>query len=100
MIPFWKNVSGIETVNKSSAWYIDIQGQLHIASKSFAFVVVWLESEFRIEKVYRDDDFWHDKMKEPLVYFYEELMVKELIEPRKRRRMPPRECNETKKIFE
>lgn len=57
LIPLWKTVSRVATINKMSPWYIEIQGQLHIASKSYAYVVVWLESEFKIEKIPRDDDF-------------------------------------------
>lgn len=100
LIPLWKNVSGIETINKSSAWYIEIQGQLHITARSFAYVVVSLESEFRVETIYRDDDFWYDTMESPLVYFYEQVMLKELVDPRKRRKMPARAYNPVTQIFE
>jgi len=100
-IPFWKKKkSGVLTVNKNSEWYIEIQGQLHITRKSFAFLVIWLESEFQIETVYRDDDFWEDKMEKPLVYFYEEVMLKELVDPRLRRNMPLRVYNSETKTFE
>lgn len=100
LLPFWKKESGGETVNKLSDWYCEIQGDLHISRKSFAFVVVWLESEFRIEKVYRDDDFWFDKMKDKLVFFYENAMLKELVDPRKRRQIKLRVYNPTTNSFE
>lgn len=100
LTPLWKFVSGVEIINKASAWYIEIQGQLHITRKSFAYVVVWIRSEFRIEKVLRDDDFWETKMKEPLTYFWEQVMIKELVNPRKRRSMPLRAYNPSTEIFE
>lgn len=43
LIPLWKTVAGVETINKNSAWYIYIQGQLHIASKS-------TENFFKLQK--------------------------------------------------
>lgn len=100
LIPLWKIVRGVETVNKASPWYIEIQGQLHVTWRAFAYVVVWLESEFRVEKIYRDDDFWHDKMKEPLLFFYEQCMIKELVNPRKNRFMPLRAYNKDIETFE
>lgn len=100
LINFWKIEAGVEVINKKSEWYIEVQGELHVACKTFAFVVVWVESEFRIEKVYRDDDFWFDTMAEKLVYFYENVMLKEQVDPRKRRQMNLRKYNSTTKLFE
>lgn len=100
MIPFWKTVQGVETVNKSSAWYIQLQAELHIACKSFAFLVVYVESDLRFETIYRDDDFWFETMEKPLVFFYEEAMIKELVDPRRRRRMKLRVYNSKTKKFE
>lgn len=100
LIPYWKQVKGVMTVNKSSAWYIEIQAELHIACKSFAFLVIWVESDIKIETVYRDDDFWVNIMENPLVSFYEEAMIKELVNPRKRRSMQLRAYNSATKTFE
>lgn len=100
LINFWKTTSGVETINKTSEWYIEIQGELHVSYRSFAYIIVWVESEFRIEKVYRDDDFWFDVMKEKLVYFYENVMLRELVDPRKRRQMKLRAYNPETKAFE
>lgn len=100
MIPFYKYVQGVMTVNKSSAWYIELQAELHIAYRSFAFLVIYLESDFKIEKIYRDDDFWFEKMVKPLVFFYEQAMIKELVDPRIRRTMKLRVYNSVTNTFE
>lgn len=100
LIPFWKLESRKEIINKNSAWHIEIQGQLHISMKSFAYLVVWIESEFKIKKIIRDDDFWDAKMKAPLIYFYQQVMLKELINPRKNRNMPLRAYNPATETFE
>lgn len=99
-INFFVMKSGVETVNKNSEWYIEIQGELHITRRTLAYLVVWVESEFRIEKVYRDDDFWFDEMEEKLVYFYENVMIKEQVDPRKKRHMQLRKYNTQTKAFE
>lgn len=100
MIPFWKLVNGVEEVNKSSPWYIELQAELHVAERSFAFLVVFVESDVRIERICRDDDFWFDVMEKPLVFFYEQAMVKEQVDPRKSRSMKLRVYNAVTKTFE
>lgn len=100
LINFWKIESGVEVVNKTSDWYIDIQGELHVAGKSYAFVVVWVEAEFKIEKVFRDDTFWAEMMEQKLINFYESAMIKELVDPRKRRQMKLRKYNCNTNSFE
>lgn len=100
MIPIWKLVDSVVTVNKSSSWYIELQAELHIAEKTFAYLVVFVESDVKIEQIYRDDDFWYSTMEKPLVFFYEQAMIKELVDPRKRRSMKLRAYNAVSKTFE
>lgn len=97
---FWVVKSGVETVNKNSEWYIEIQGELHVTRRSFAFVIVWVESEFKIERIYRDDTFWAEEMEKKIVDFYENVMVKEQVDPRKQRNMKLRVYNTQTKTFE
>lgn len=100
LIPMWKSVRGVVTVNKSSAWYIELQAELHISCKTFAFVVVFVETDLKIDKIYRDDEFWFETMEKPLIFFYEQAMIKELVDPRKRRSMKLRAYNKETKSFE
>lgn len=100
LIPFWTVVSGVICVNVKSQLYIEVQGQLHISNKLFAYVVVYLgESEYKIEKVTRNDDFWTKVMESELVFFYNEAMVKELVNPRDGRSMEVRQYDEASKTF-
>lgn len=100
LIPIWKLVDSVVTLNKSSAWYIELQAELHIAEKAYAFLVVYLETDLKIEQIYRDDDFWFNTIEKPLVTFYETAMIKELVDPRKRRSMKIRAYNSKTKMFE
>ncbi|KAG4076831.1 hypothetical protein HA402_004433 [Bradysia odoriphaga] len=100
LIAFWKRNNGVETINKSSAWYIEVQAELHITRRVYAFVVVFVESDSRIEKIYRDDTFWSETMEKPLVFFYEQAMLKELVNPRRQRSMKLRAYNPTTKTFD
>lgn len=100
LITFWKRNPDAVTLNKSSAWYIEVQAELHIARKAYAFVVVFLETDSRIEKIYRDDKFWYETMEKPLVFFYEQAMLKELVDPRRQRSMKLRTYNPVTKTFD
>lgn len=101
LIPFWTvATSGEIRVNIKSSWYIEVQGQLHIADKKIAYVVVYLGgSEYKIEKVVRDDDFWINQMEKELVFFYNEAILKELVNSRDERNMELRQYDEISKTF-
>lgn len=51
--------------------------------------------QYKIVEIPRDDAFFDQQMKMTLTYFYNEVMIKELVDPRKKRRMVGPE----KKIF-
>ncbi|KAG4075381.1 hypothetical protein HA402_009534 [Bradysia odoriphaga] len=83
-IPFWKKVNGSWELNKQHEWFIELQGDLHITGRNYGNLMVWLgeklgEAQFRIVRIPRDDAFFRDKMKPKLDYFYENVMVKELV---------------------
>lgn len=100
LLPFWQVVAGVISVNTKSHWHIEIQGQLHVANKKFAYLVAYLsETEWKIEKVNRDDDFWDREMKEELIFFFNEAMVKEIVNPRDERSMEQRKYDEISKTF-
>lgn len=100
LIPFWTVTSGSVSVNIKSQLYIEVQGQLHIANKSYAYVVVYLgETQYKIEKVARDDNFWTKEMESELVFFFNEAMIKELVNPREERSMELRQYDEATETF-
>lgn len=92
LLPFWKYNNGNVSINPKGSWYIEMQGMLHITQKEFGHLVVWLgDNEVKIKTVERDDKFWDEEVKEKLVYFYNEAMIKEVVDPRRRRKMDLRE---------
>lgn len=102
MIPFWTKSNSSEgvTVNVDSHWYMQIQGQLHVSDKKVAHLMVYLgPSEFKIVKVDRDDEYWKTRMESELMYFFNEAMLKELVDSRHRRYMELRDYDEKNKIF-
>lgn len=48
----------------------------------------------------RNEEFWNKEMEEELCYFYNEALLKELINPRDERGMELRQYNSKKEIFE
>lgn len=97
-LPFWKEENGSMTINKKSDWYIELQSELRITRKAYGFIMVWLgeymgEPQYRIVEVPRDDEFFETQVKPELEYFYNEVMIKELVHSRKERYMILREYN-------
>lgn len=87
---FWTTKSVKKTINTKSAWYIELQGDLHITKRKFAYLMIWLgkgQNQNQTVKVKRDDVFFHEEMKGKLVFFYKEAMLKELANSRKERKM-------------
>lgn len=82
-------ILGINTTHK---WYYQVQGQLHITKKDLCYFVIWAGDDIpiRLEKIYRDDKFWAEKMERRLLSFYDTALLPELVNPRERRGMPLR----------
>lgn len=97
---FWKTTSGKRTINQKSAWYLELQGELHITKRKFACLIIWLgESQYEVVQVKRDDEFFEKEMKKKLVFFYEQAMLKELANPRKEREMDLRKYDQASNTF-
>lgn len=112
-----KSRSGETEINVKHNWYIEVQGQLHITGRlkihlsivinsdlsylerKFAYMVIWLGTEFTIKTVAVDHTFWEHYMKEKLTFFFNECMLKELANRRKSRKMKLREYNPQLKTF-
>lgn len=100
-ISFWIGTGTNRRVNHKSHWYLEIQGQLHIARRQVAYLMIYLGEEvYEIIEIERNDDFWKVHMEAELVYFYNEALLKELVDPREERGMDLRKYNSTKQIFE
>lgn len=101
LIPFWKVSANGRQINVKSHWYMEIQGQLHITGRKFAYLVIYLgESVYEIVEMERNDEFWKNVMEQELVFFYNEAMLKEILNSRDDRGMNLRIYNATNKTFE
>lgn len=83
----------IVKVNKNHDYYYQIQGQLHIAKRSFCIFAVFSPKGIVIERILKDHQFWETKMEERLKKFYINCLLPELIDPRHPRSLPIREPN-------
>lgn len=66
-----------------------------------AYLVIFLGvDEYEIVEISRNDVFWKNEMESELVYFFNEALLKELVDPREKRGMELRRYDSTKKTFE
>lgn len=91
-------------LNKKSGWFIELQSELHVSGREYGFIMVWLrefegEPQYRIVEVPKDDAFFEENIRSKIVYFYEEVMMKEIVDSRKSRYMPLRVYNAEAKSF-
>lgn len=102
LIPFWSGGSADRRINMKSHWWYEIQGQLRISGRQYAYLVIYLgESVYEIiEKIERNNDFWKNKMENELSFFYNEAMLKEIVDPRDDRGMDLRTYNAAAQTFE
>lgn len=99
-LQLWKTVAGQKTLNKKSAWYLEVQGELHVTKRKTTYLMIWLGPDnFQIIQLKREDQFFQEEMREKLIYFYNEVMLPELANSRKERRMNLRKYDETTEKF-
>lgn len=67
-------------LNVNHAYYYQVQGQLEIAEKDYCLFGVWTPKELRVEKIYRDKDFFKKKMLKKLLTFYLNCLLPEIID--------------------
>lgn len=82
-------------------WYIELQGQLHISKRKMGYLVIYLEGhEYEIVEVARNEEFWKKNMQKELVFFFNEALLKEIVDPRFERGMDQRKYNAEKETYE
>lgn len=82
---------GSLTLKKSSHYWYQIQGQLHIARRDFSLFVIWTEKGMSVETISRDDYFWEAEMFPRLERFYKNCLLPELVDPCRSRNQPIRD---------
>lgn len=101
LIPLWKVSASDRQINVKSHWYIEVQGQLHITRRRLAHLVIYLgEGVYEIIEIERNDKFWKETMEKELIFFYNEAMLKELLDSRDFRGMNLRKYNAKTQTFE
>jgi len=76
------NDNGDLKLNKNHNYHYQVQGQLRVANKNSCYFVVWTPKDMFVERIMRDGDFWRDKMETQLVDFYNNYLIKEIIDPK------------------
>lgn len=78
-------------INKTHAYYFQVQGQLNILKRKFCYFAVWTSKfdELKIEIIERDEELWQNMTKK-LAKFYWEKLAPEIIDSRYDRNMPLR----------
>ncbi|XP_076635450.1 uncharacterized protein LOC143348738 [Colletes latitarsis] len=78
-------------MNKNHHYYYQVQGQLHITNRRTALFCLWTPKGMTITTVSRNDAFWATEMEEKLWKFYEDCMLREIIDSRFNQHQPIRE---------
>lgn len=100
LIPIWSGKFDNRKLNANSQWYFEIQGQLHITRRRMAYLVIYLgESVYEIIELERNEKLWKDKMEKELLFFYNEGLLKELVNSRYDRGMELRKYDAGKETF-
>lgn len=100
LLPIFQGPLHDRKINRKSHWYYEIQGQLHVTGRRIAYVMIYLgESIYEIIELERNDTFWREEMEKELIFFYNEGLLKELVNPRYDRGMEFRKYDPTKETF-
>jgi len=77
-------------LKRTHNYYYQVQGQLHIANRDKCYFMVWAPTEYHLEIIHYDQEFWED-MEEVLEHFYINCLLPEIVDPRAPRGLPVRE---------
>ena len=72
-------------------YYYQVQGQLHITQRKYCIFALWTPKSVINVRVEKDDAFWKNKMEEKLVWFYNDCILSELLDPRHSKKMEIRD---------
>ena len=78
-------------MNRNHRFFYQVLGQLNITQCDYSIFAVWTPKSMKIVCVYRDNDFWQNKMLPFLTCFYFDCMLSEILDSRYIRHMPIRE---------
>lgn len=93
-ITFWsydKARAKVTGVNVRHKYHYQVQGQLHVTKRNYCLFAVWTPLGIKVQRIERDDNFWHKEMLEKLTKFYMDCLLPELVDPRHTRSMEIRD---------
>lgn len=100
LLPIWQGSLMDRKINKKSHWYYEVQGQLHVTRRRMAYLMIYLgNSIYEIIELERNDKFWKEEMEKELIFFYNECLLKELVNPRYDRGMEFRQYDAKEQTF-
>lgn len=99
---FWDMATG--NLNTKHEWYIELQCELRATGRKLGFLMVWLgecggSPQYRIIEIPKDDKFFDDDIRHSVTYFYNEVMMKEIVDSRKASHMQLRVFNAENDCF-
>lgn len=98
----WTTKDHQQIINTKSAWYIEQQGDMQITNRKWTYLFIWLgenPNQHQLIEIKRDNAFFSNEIRDKLVLFYNEGMLKELANPRKDRGLDLRQWDEANKTF-
>lgn len=87
-------------MNRKHKHYYQVQGQLHVSRREYCLFAMWSTMGIKKVIIMRNDHFWRDVMESKLKRFYNDCLLPEIVDSRKKRDMPIREPDYVKKAIE
>lgn len=72
------NEGGETKLNRKHAYYSQVQMQLALTEKKYCDFVVWSESDYFMERIYFDEEFWNNESHKATV-FHQKVILPELL---------------------
>ncbi|KAK4883166.1 hypothetical protein RN001_006485 [Aquatica leii] len=65
--------------------------KLHVTGKEWCDFIVWTDNDIYVERIFPDYDFWRQTLLPKLTFFFEKVLLPEIVDPRKCTSMDIRE---------
>ncbi|XP_063913036.1 uncharacterized protein LOC135129717 [Zophobas morio] len=78
-INFATFVNGKFHLKRNDNFYYQVQGQLHVTERQYCFFILWTPKGLLFEKIFRDEQFFKEKMEKKLYKFYHSYYVNNLL---------------------
>ncbi|CAI6371024.1 unnamed protein product [Macrosiphum euphorbiae] len=86
-LPYICEINGVYQLKKDNLYYFQIQGQMHITERHKCYFFIYTPEWTHLEIIHYDNVFWSTTMKKKLKLFYEECLLREIIDPQYSKRL-------------